>query len=91
MFAPSPGKIKAHEPREMLLDNDGLIRYMLRLGQAHMIRQSVRMLKKIRRDAVLVGGSREAIDGEVTFGNTSLSFEWIEQHAEGWNMVGIRP
>jgi hypothetical protein len=46
MFAPSRGKIKAHEPREMLLDNDGLIRYMLRLGQAHMIRQSVRMLKK---------------------------------------------
>jgi SAM-dependent methyltransferase len=31
---------------------------------------------------------REAIDGEVTFGDTSLSFEWIEQHAEGWNMVG---
>jgi hypothetical protein len=47
MFAPSRGKIKAHEPREMLLDNDGLIRYMLRLAQAHMIRQSVRMLKQI--------------------------------------------
>jgi len=31
---------------------------------------------------------REAIDGEVTYGDTSLSFEWIEQHAEGWNMVG---
>ena len=31
----------------MLLDNDSLIRYMLRLGQAHMIRQSVRMLKPI--------------------------------------------
>lgn len=31
---------------------------------------------------------REAIDGEVTFGDTSLSFEWIEQHAEGWTMVG---
>jgi hypothetical protein len=29
----------------MLLDNDGLIRYMLRLAQAHMIRQSV--LKQI--------------------------------------------
>lgn len=32
--------------------------------------------------------AREAIDGEVTFGDTSLSFEWIEQHAEGWTMVG---
>jgi SAM-dependent methyltransferase len=32
--------------------------------------------------------AREAIDGEVTYGDTSLSFEWIEQHAEGWNMVG---
>ena len=32
--------------------------------------------------------NREAIDGDVTFGHTSLSFEWIEQHAEGWNMVG---
>jgi hypothetical protein len=31
----------------MLLDNDGVIRCMLRLGQAHMIRQSVRMLKQI--------------------------------------------
>ena len=31
----------------MLLDNDSLIRYMLHLGQAHMIRQSVRMLKQI--------------------------------------------
>jgi SAM-dependent methyltransferase len=28
------------------------------------------------------------IDGEVIYGDTSLSFEWIEQHAEGWNMVG---
>ena len=25
----------------------------------------------------------EAIDGEVTYGDTSLSFEWIKQHAEG--------
>jgi len=47
IFAPSRGKIKAREPRGMLLDNDSLIRYMLRLGQAHMIRQSVRMLKQI--------------------------------------------
>ena len=31
---------------------------------------------------------REAIDGDVTYGDTSLSFEWIEQHAEGWKMVG---
>jgi hypothetical protein len=31
----------------MRLDNDGVIRYMLRLGQAHMIRQSIRMLKQI--------------------------------------------
>jgi len=30
----------------------------------------------------------EAIDGEVTYGDTSLSFEWIEQHAEGWNLIG---
>lgn len=30
----------------------------------------------------------EAIDGEVTYGDTSLSFEWIMQHAEGWNMIG---
>jgi hypothetical protein len=28
------------------------------------------------------------IDGEVMYGDTSLSFEWIKQHAEGWNMVG---
>ena len=31
----------------MPLNNDSVIRYMLRLGQAHMIRQSVRMLKQI--------------------------------------------
>jgi hypothetical protein len=47
IFAPSRGKIKAHEPREMLLDNDGVIRYMSRLGHAHMILQSVRMFKQI--------------------------------------------
>jgi hypothetical protein len=33
--------------REMPLDNDSLIRYTLRLGQAHMIRQRVRMLQQI--------------------------------------------
>jgi len=32
--------------------------------------------------------TREAIDGEVTYGDTSLSFEWVEQNAEGWKMVG---
>jgi len=32
--------------------------------------------------------AREAIDGEVTYGDASLSFEWIKQHAAGWNMVG---
>jgi SAM-dependent methyltransferase len=32
--------------------------------------------------------TREAIDGEVTYGDTSLSFEWIQRHAEGWNMIG---
>lgn len=30
----------------------------------------------------------EAIDGEVTYGDTSISFEWIKHHAEGWNMAG---
>jgi SAM-dependent methyltransferase len=29
-----------------------------------------------------------AIDGEVIYGDTSLSFEWIEEHADGWSMVG---
>jgi SAM-dependent methyltransferase len=32
--------------------------------------------------------AREAIDGEVTYGDASLSFEWIKQHATGWSMVG---
>jgi hypothetical protein len=31
----------------MPLNNDSVIRYMLRLGQAHMIRRSIRMLKQI--------------------------------------------
>jgi hypothetical protein len=31
----------------MPLNNDSVIRYMLRLGQAHMIRQIARMLKQI--------------------------------------------
>jgi SAM-dependent methyltransferase len=30
----------------------------------------------------------EAIDGDVTYGDTSMSLEWIKQHVEGWNMVG---
>jgi SAM-dependent methyltransferase len=41
-----------------------------------------------RNGFAFVPDVREAIDGEVTYGHTSLSFEWIEQHAEGWNMVG---
>lgn len=41
-----------------------------------------------RSGFAFVPHAREAIDGEVTYGDTSLSFEWIEQHAEGWNMVG---
>jgi SAM-dependent methyltransferase len=41
-----------------------------------------------RSGFAFVPDAREAIDGEVTYGHTSLSFEWIEQHAEGWNMVG---
>ena len=41
-----------------------------------------------RSGFAFVPHAREAIDGEVAFGNTSLSFEWIKQHAEGWNMVG---
>jgi hypothetical protein len=41
-----------------------------------------------RSGFAFVPHDREAIDGEVTYGDTSLSFEWIEQHAEGWNMVG---
>jgi hypothetical protein len=41
-----------------------------------------------RNGFAFVPHAREAIDGDVTYGDTSLSFEWIEQHAEGWNMVG---
>lgn len=41
-----------------------------------------------RTGFAFVPHAREAIDGEVTYGDTSLSFEWIEQHAEGWKMIG---
>jgi SAM-dependent methyltransferase len=41
-----------------------------------------------RSGFAFVPHAREAIDGDVTYGDTSLSFEWIEQHAEGWKMVG---
>jgi SAM-dependent methyltransferase len=35
-----------------------------------------------------VSHGREAVDGEVTYGEASLSFEWIENHAKGWEMIG---
>jgi SAM-dependent methyltransferase len=41
-----------------------------------------------RSGFAFVPHAREAIDGEFIYGDTSLSFEWIEQHAEGWKMVG---
>jgi SAM-dependent methyltransferase len=31
--------------------------------------------------------TREAVDGEVTYGDTSLSFEWIERNAKGWKII----
>jgi hypothetical protein len=40
------------------------------------------------RGFAFVPHARGAIDGEVTYGDTSLSFEWIQQHAEGWDMIG---
>lgn len=41
-----------------------------------------------RSGFAFVPHAREAIDGDVTYGDTSLSFEWLEQHAQGWNMIG---
>jgi SAM-dependent methyltransferase len=32
--------------------------------------------------------TRERVEGEVTYGDTSLSFEWIEKNAKGWKMIG---
>lgn len=41
-----------------------------------------------KRGFAFVPHGREAIDGEVTYGEASLSFEWIEEHAKGWDMAG---
>jgi SAM-dependent methyltransferase len=41
-----------------------------------------------KRGFAFVPHDREAIDGEVTYGETSLSFEWIKEHAKGWDMAG---
>jgi SAM-dependent methyltransferase len=32
--------------------------------------------------------TREPVEGDVTYGDTSLSFEWIEKNAKGWKMIG---
>lgn len=52
------------------------------------IDRDVLVARHDRSGFAFVPHALEAIDGEVTYGDTSLSFEWIEQHAEGWNMVG---
>jgi len=41
-----------------------------------------------RSGFVFVPHGLETVGGEVTYGDTSMSFEWINEHAEGWNMVG---
>jgi SAM-dependent methyltransferase len=42
-----------------------------------------------RSGFAFVPHARGAIDGGPIYGHTSLSFEWIEQHAEGWDMVMV--
>jgi len=41
-----------------------------------------------RSGFVFVPHGLETVSGEVTYGDTSMSIEWIKQHAEAWNMVG---
>jgi SAM-dependent methyltransferase len=37
---------------------------------------------------VFIPHARETAEGEVTFGRTSFSFEWLTEHIPSWEMVG---
>ncbi len=37
---------------------------------------------------VFVPHAREAVEGDVTYGDTSFSFEWLMQHIPNWEKVG---
>jgi len=41
-----------------------------------------------RSGFAFVSHGRDPIDGEMTYGEASLSFEWIREHAKGWEMIG---
>ena len=51
----------------------------------------VEACKKAHRSAgfAFVSHAREAVDGDVTYGETSMSFEWIEANMHGWTISAI--
>jgi hypothetical protein len=79
----------------MLLDNDSVIRYMLRLGQAHMIRQSVRMLKQIHDSPFTIATNwrrRHLSLRQVSPSDLSASIRARRGAAcEGWVISGLIP
>ena len=77
-----------------VIAKDGILAITIRPAEywdmdQNFTKQAAALKKKHRKEGfVFMPHQREAVDGDITYGDTSMTFEYLDSVAKGWKRVG---